>query len=131
MLDANPLDDLCALRNVEQVYMAGKPVKYKAKHLPKIDAELDGIMNGLDNDPFVSEWNIAEEKKSLNPLRETRHERIRTQRRRESARSFLRNALQGIKQARRPSTACPNVTEKHARQPPFRVYEPETAAQYA
>ena len=25
-------------------------------------------MNGLDNDPFVSEWNIAEEKKSLNPF---------------------------------------------------------------
>lgn len=68
VLDANPLDDLCALRNVEQVYMAGKPVKYKAKHLPKIDAELDGIMDGLDNDPFVSEWNIAEEKKSLNPF---------------------------------------------------------------
>ena len=68
VLDANPLDDLCALRNVEQVYMAGKPVKYKAKHLPKIDAELDGIMNGLDNDPFVSEWNIAEEKKPLNPF---------------------------------------------------------------
>ena len=68
VLDANPLNDLCALRNVEQVYMAGKPVKYKAKHLPKIDAELDGIMDGLDNDPFVSEWNIAEEKKSLNPF---------------------------------------------------------------
>ena len=51
-----------------QVYMAGKPVKYKAKHLPKIDAELDGIMDGLDNDPFVSEWKIAEEKKSLNPF---------------------------------------------------------------
>lgn len=68
VLDANPLEDLCALRNVEQVYMAGKPVKYKAKHLPKIDAELDGIMDGLDNDPFVSEWNIAEEKKSLNPF---------------------------------------------------------------
>ena len=68
VLGANPLEDLCALRNVEQVYMAGKPVKYKAKHLPKIDAELDGIMDGLDNDPFVSEWNIAEEKKSLNPF---------------------------------------------------------------
>ena len=68
VLDVNPLDDLCALRNVEQVYMAGKPVKYKAKHLPKIDAELDGIMEGLDNDPFVSEWNIAGEKKSLNPF---------------------------------------------------------------
>ena len=48
--------------------MAGKPVKYKAKHLPKIDAELDGIMDGLDNDPFVSEWNIAGEKKPLNPF---------------------------------------------------------------
>ena len=68
VLNANPLDDLSVLRNVAQVYMAGKPVKYKAKHLPKIDAELDGIMNGLDSDPFVSEWNVAGEKKPLNPF---------------------------------------------------------------
>ena len=66
VLDANPLDDLCALRNVAQVYMAGKLVKHKVKHLQKLDVELDGIMAGLDDDPFVSEWQTS--KGPRNPL---------------------------------------------------------------
>ena len=68
VLDANPLDDLMVLQHVAQVYMAGKPVKYKVKHLPKLDAELDGIVAGLDDDPFVGEWSVEGEKRSRNPF---------------------------------------------------------------
>ncbi len=63
VLDKNPLEDLCALSNVSQVYMAGKPVKYKVKHLPKLDVELETIMAGLDDDPFVGQWQVREPKK--------------------------------------------------------------------
>ena len=48
--------------------MAGKSVKCKAKHLPKLDAELDGIMDGLDSDPFVREWQVEGSKKASGPF---------------------------------------------------------------
>ena len=72
VLDVNPLDDLCALRNVELGLYGRQARELQGEHLPKIDAELDGIMNGLDNDPFVSEWNIASEKSRSTPS--NRHE---------------------------------------------------------
>ena len=51
VLGANPLDDLKVLRKVDMVVMHGKVYDNpKTKHIPEIDAELDGILDALEKE---------------------------------------------------------------------------------